>query len=319
MENLKEKKRPLIILTGPTAVGKTALSIGLAKAVGGEIISADSMQVYKGMDIGTAKIAPEEMDGVPHYLVDELEPWEEFNVVVFQKLCKQYMEQIYAKGKIPIIVGGTGFYIQSVLYDIDFTENEADTSYRQMLERKAEDEGAEVLHQELAKVDQESAEQIHPNNVKKVIRALEYYHQTGQKISEHNETQRQKESPYDFIYYVLSLPREILYDRINKRVDLMRQEGLEEEVKRLEERGCTREMVSMQGLGYKEILDAFTGKCTMDEAFDKIKLETRHFAKRQFTWFRRERTVTWLDKEKYDGEDALLAHCVEEIRERFQI
>lgn len=319
MENLKEKKRPLIILTGPTAVGKTALSIGLAKAVGGEIISADSMQVYKGMDIGTAKIAPEEMDGVPHYLVDELEPWEEFNVVVFQKLCKQYMEQIYAKGKIPIIVGGTGFYIQSVLYDIDFTGNEADTSYRQMLERKAEDEGAEVLHQELAKVDQESAEQIHPNNVKKVIRAMEYYHQTGQKISEHNETQRQKESPYDFIYYVLSLPREILYDRINKRVDLMRQEGLEEEVKRLEERGCTREMVSMQGLGYKEILDAFTGKCTMDEAFDKIKLETRHFAKRQFTWFRRERTVTWLDKEKYDGEDELLAHCVEEIRERFQI
>lgn len=319
MENLKEKKRPLIILTGPTAVGKTALSIGLAKAVGGEIISADSMQVYKGMDIGTAKIAPEEMDGVPHYLVDELEPWEEFNVVVFQKLCKQYMEQIYAKGRIPIIVGGTGFYIQSVLYDIDFTENEADTSYRQMLERKAEDEGAEVLHQELAKVDQESAEQIHPNNVKKVIRAMEYYHQTGQKISEHNETQRQKESPYDFIYYVLSLPREILYDRINKRVDLMRQEGLEEEVKRLEERGCTREMVSMQGLGYKEILDAFTGKCTMDEAFDKIKLETRHFAKRQFTWFRRERTVTWLDKEKYDGEDELLAHCVEEIRERFQI
>lgn len=317
MENLKEKKRPLIILTGPTAVGKTALSIGLAKAVEGEIISADSMQVYKGMDIGTAKIAPEEMDGVPHYLVDELEPWEEFNVVVFQKLCKQYMEQIYAKGKIPIIVGGTGFYIQSVLYDIDFTENEADTSYRQMLERKAEDEGAEVLHQELAKVDQESAEQIHPNNVKKVIRALEYYHQTGQKISEHNETQRQKESPYDFIYYVLSLPREILYDRINKRVDLMRQEGLEEEVKRLEERGCTREMVSMQGLGYKEILDAFTGKCTMDEAFDKIKLETRHFAKRQFIWFRRERAVTWLDKERYDGEDALLAHCVEEIRERF--
>ena len=317
MENFKEKKKPLIILTGPTAVGKTALSIGLAKAVGGEIISADSMQVYKGMDIGTAKITPEEMDGVSHYLVDELEPWEEFNVVVFQKLCKKYMEHIYAKGKIPIIVGGTGFYIQSVLYDIDFTENEADTSYRQMLEQKAEEEGAEALHQELAKADPESAEQIHPNNVKKVIRALEYYHQTGEKISEHNETQRQKESPYDFIYYVLSLPREILYDRINKRVELMRQGGLEEEVRRLEEHGCTRGLVSMQGLGYKEILDAFAGKCTMDEAFDKIKLETRHFAKRQFTWFRRERTVTWLDKEQYDSEDALLAHCVEEIRERF--
>ena len=311
--------KPMIILTGPTAVGKTKLSIELAKAVGGEIISADSMQVYRHMDIGSAKIRPEEMQGVPHHLIDILEPWEEFNVVVFQRLCKKYMEQIYAKGKIPIIVGGTGFYIQSVLYDIDFTENEADTSYRQMLERKAEDEGAEVLHQELAKADPESAEQIHPNNVKKVIRALEYYHQIGQKISEHNEIQRQKEAPYDFIYYVLSLPRKILYDRINRRVDLMRQDGLEEEVKHLEEHGCTREMVSMQGLGYKEILDAFAGTCTMDEAFEKIKLETRHFAKRQFTWFRRERTVTWLEKEQYDSEEALLAHCVEEIRERFQI
>lgn len=259
MEACKKKKKPLIILTGPTAVGKTALSIGLAKAVGGEIISADSMQVYKGMDVGTAKITSEEMDGVTHYLVDELEPWEEFNVVVFQRLCKKYMERIYSKGKIPIIVGGTGFYIQSVLYDIDFTENEADTSYRQMLEQKAENEGVQKLHQELAQVDPESAEQIHPNNVKKVIRALEYYQQTGQKISEHNETQRQKESPYDFIYYVLSLPREILYERINKRVDQMRRDGLIEEVKQLEERGCTREMVSMQGLGYKEILDAFAG------------------------------------------------------------
>ena len=229
------------------------------------------------------------------------------------------MERIYSKGKIPIIVGGTGFYIQSVLYDIDFTENEADTSYRQMLEQKAENEGVQKLHQELAQVDPESAEQIHPNNVKKVIRALEYYQQTGQKISEHNETQRQKESPYDFIYYVLSLPREILYERINKRVDQMRRDGLIEEVKQLEERGCTREMVSMQGLGYKEILDAFAGKCTMDEAFEKIKLETRHFAKRQFTWFRRERTVTWLEKEPYNSEDALLAYCVDEIQERFRI
>ncbi len=319
MEACKKKKKPLIILTGPTAVGKTALSIGLAKAVGGEIISADSMQVYKGMDVGTAKITSEEMDGVTHYLVDELEPWEEFNVVVFQRLCKKYMERIYSKGKIPIIVGGTGFYIQSVLYDIDFTENEADTSYRQMLEQKAENEGVQKLHQELAQVDPESAEQIHPNNVKKVIRALEYYQQTGQKISEHNETQRQKESPYDFIYYVLSLPREILYERINKRVDQMRRDGLIEEVKQLEERGCTREMVSMQGLGYKEILDAFAGKCTMDEAFEKIKLETRHFAKRQFTWFRRERTVIWLEKEQYNSEDALLAYCVDEIQERFRI
>lgn len=316
---MQEKhKKPLIVLTGPTAVGKTALSIGLAKAVGGEIISADSMQVYKGMDIGTAKIMPEEMQGVKHYLVDELEPDEEFNVVVFQRLCKQYMEQIYAKGKIPIIVGGTGFYIQSILNDIDFTENEADTSYRKMLEERAKTQGAQSLHAELSRVDEKAAEQIHPNNVKRVIRALEYYHQTGEKISEHNESQRQKTSPYDFIYYVLRLPREILYDRINRRVDLMREQGLEAEVRHLREQGCTRDMVSMQGLGYKEILAALDGECTMDEAFEKIKLETRHFAKRQFTWFRRERDVTWLDKDQFADEQELLTHCVQEIRQHFE-
>lgn len=315
---MQEKhKKPLIVLTGPTAVGKTALSIGLAKAVGGEIISADSMQVYKGMDIGTAKIMPEEMQGVKHYLVDELEPDEEFNVVVFQRLCKQYMEQIYAEGRIPIIVGGTGFYIQSILNDIDFTENEADTSYRQMLEERAKTQGVQSLHAELCRVDEKAAEQIHPNNVKRVIRALEYYHQTGEKISEHNESQRQKNSPYDFIYYVLRLPREILYDRINRRVDLMREQGLEDEVRRLREQGCTRNMVSMQGLGYKEILAALDGECTMDEAFDKIKLETRHFAKRQFTWFRRERDVTWIDKDRFADEQELLKHCVREIRQHF--
>ena len=314
---MQEKhKKPLIVLTGPTAVGKTALSIGLAKAVGGEIISADSMQVYKGMDIGTAKIMPEEMQGVKHYLVNELEPDEEFNVVVFQRLCKQYMEQIY-EGRIPIIVGGTGFYIQSILNDIDFTENEADTSYRQILEERAKTQGVQSLHAELCRVDEKAAEQIHPNNVKRVIRALEYYHQTGEKISEHNESQRQKNSPYDFIYYVLRLPREILYDRINRRVDLMREQGLEAEVRRLREQGCTRNMVSMQGLGYKEILAALDGECTMDEAFDKIKLETRHFAKRQFTWFRRERDVTWLDKDRFADEQELLKHCVREIRQHF--
>lgn len=316
---MSEKKRPLIVLTGPTAVGKTALSVNLAKAVGGEIISADSMQVYKGMDIGTAKISRDEMGGVFHYLIDELEPWEEFNVVIFQQLCKKYMEKIYAKGKIPILVGGTGFYIQSVLYDIDFIKNEADTLYRKSLEHRAALEGGERLHKELAAVDPESAEQIHPNNIKKVIRALEYYHQTGQKISDHNKTQRQKESPYDFIYYVLSLPREILYQRIDQRVDQMRQNGLLEEVRRLESMGCTRDMISMQGLGYKEILDAYAGKCTVDEAFEKIKLETRHFAKRQFTWFHRERAVTWIHKEDYENEEAILRVCAGQIQDRFDI
>ena len=310
---MQEKhKKPLIVLTGPTAVGKTALSIGLAKAVGGEIISADSMQVYKGMDIGTAKIMPEEMQGVKHYLVDELEPDEEFNVVVFQRLCKQYMEQIYAEGRIPIIVGGTGFYIQSILNDIDFTENEADTSYRQILEERAKTQGVQSLHAELCRVDEKAAEQIHPNNVKRVIRALEYYHQTGEKISEHNESQRQKNSPYDFIYYVLRLPREILYDRINRRVDLMREQGLEAEVRRLREQGCTRNMVSMQGLGYKEMIDYLQGVCTLDDAVYTIKRDTRHFAKRQITWFKREKDVIWVNKPDFDYKDEAILHFMEE-------
>lgn len=317
-ENRKAKK-PLLILTGPTAVGKSALSIGLAKAVGGEIISADSMQVYRGMDIGTAKIMPEEMQGVPHHLIDVLEPQEEFNVVVFQKKCKEAMTQIYQRGNIPIIVGGTGFYIQSVLYDIDFTQNNPDTSYRAKLEEFARIRGKEELHQELARVDEASAKTIHPSNVKRVIRALEYYHQTGEKISEHNEAQRQKQSPYQFIYYVLSLPRPLLYERINQRVDQMRQQGLVDEVKRLKEQGCTRDMVSMQGLGYKEILAALDGELTIEEAFEKIKRETRHFAKRQFTWFRRERDVTWLEKERFDSEAALLDHCQREISQKLFI
>lgn len=309
-------KKPLIILTGPTAVGKTSLSVGLAEQIGGEIISADSMQVYRGMDIGTAKIMPEQMRGIPHYLIDEIEPQEDFNVVIFQKKCKQYMEQIYHRGKIPIIVGGTGFYIQAVLYDIDFTENQTDTALRNKLEILARTKGVNALHQRLEAVDPSSARNIHPNNVKRVIRAIEYYEQTGKKISEHNETQRGRSSPYQFIYYVLSLPRPILYRRINHRVDIMREQGLVEEVRKLQERGCTREMVSMQGLGYKEILAAFDGRMTIDEAFEKIKLETRHFAKRQYTWFRRERDVTWIDKEDFEDEASLLQYCIDQVREK---
>ena len=197
---MKKDNKPLVVLTGPTAVGKTALSIRLAKAINGEIISADSMQVYKKMDIGTAKIMPDEMQGVTHYLVDELMPDDEFNVVKFKQLSLQYMEQIYSKGKIPIIVGGTGFYIQAILNDIDFTDTNEDNSYRQQLQDIADEKGAQFLYDELMKVDPESSKTIHQNNVKRVIRALEYYHQTGNKISEHNEEQRQKESPYNFAY-----------------------------------------------------------------------------------------------------------------------
>lgn len=313
-------KKPLIILTGPTAVGKTALSIGLAKAVNGEIISADSMQVYRHMDIGTAKIMPEEMDGIRHYLVDEYEPDEEFNVVKFQQRTKECMEEIYAKGKIPIIVGGTGFYIQAVLYDVDFSKTDDDTSYREELEELAITQGKEYLHGMLAEIDPESAEAIHANNVKKVIRALEYYRQTGEKISEHNAEQRQNESPYNFCYFVLNNLREVLYERIDRRVDLMMEQGLVEEVRRLyQEQGYHRDLVSMQGLGYKEIVAYLEGECTLEEAVYILKRDTRHFAKRQLTWFKREKEVTWINKNEYGDKDALVLEALLHELERKQI
>jgi len=313
-------KRPLIILTGPTAVGKTKASIGLAKALNGEIISADSMQVYKYMDIGSAKIRPEEMQGIRHYLIDDLEPNEEFHVVRFQQMAKEAMDAIYAKGKIPIVVGGTGFYIQALLYDIDFTESNEDTAYRQELEQLANEEGSEHLHEMLRKVDPVSADTIHANNLKRVIRALEFYHQTGEKISEHNEQERAKESPYDFCYFVLNDDREKLYERINLRIDQMLEEGLVEEVKFLKDKGCTRDMVSMQGLGYKEILDYLNGECTLEEAIYILKRDTRHFAKRQLTWFRRERDVIWINKSSYNyDEEKILDAILESIRERTDI
>ena len=310
-------KKPLVILTGPTAVGKTKASIGLAKAIGGEIISADSMQVYKQMDIGSAKIKPSEMDGIPHYLVDILEPDEEFHVVLFQQMAKQAIQKIYEKGKIPILVGGTGFYIQAVLYDIDFSENEKDTSYREELEKLAQTKGAEYLHDRLREVDEKSAQDIHANNVKRVIRALEYFHQTGEKISEHNEEQRKKVSPYNFSYFVLNDERAHLYERINLRVDQMINEGLVREVQSLKEKGYTRDMVSMQGLGYKEMLDYLDNKCSLEEAVKIIKRDTRHFAKRQITWFKRESDVTWIDKKEYDyNEERILKAMLQELKER---
>lgn len=310
-------KKPLVILTGPTAVGKTKASIGLAKAIGGEIISADSMQVYKQMDIGSAKIKPSEMDGIPHYLVDILEPDEEFHVVLFQQMAKQAIQKIYEKGKIPILVGGTGFYIQAVLYDIDFSENEKDTSYREELEKLAQTKGAEYLHDRLRKVDEKSAQDIHANNVKRVIRALEYFHQTGEKISEHNEEQRKKVSPYNFSYFVLNDERAHLYERINLRVDQMINEGLVREVQSLKEKGYTRDMVSMQGLGYKEMLDYLDNKCSLEEAVEIIKRDTRHFAKRQITWFKRESDVTWIDKKEYDyNEERILKAMLQKLKER---
>lgn len=296
----QEADRPLVILTGPTAVGKTALSIALAKAINGEIISADSMQVYRHMDIGSAKIKTEEMAGVPHHLIDVLEPTEAFNVVVFQKLAKEAMKEIYERGRIPILVGGTGFYIQAVLYDIDFTENDEDASLRSELEGLARREGPEILYEKLKAVDPDACKSIHAHNVKRVIRALEFYEKTGQRISEHNEIQRQNISPYRFAYFVLNDRREEIYKRIDIRVDQMMAAGLVEEVRQLKGMGCTKDMVSMQGLGYKEILRYLEGELTLEEAVYLIKRDTRHFAKRQLTWFRREKDVIWMDKGNFD-------------------
>ena len=312
------KKKPLIILTGPTAVGKTALSIKLAKAVNGEIISADSMQVYKGMDIGSAKIMPEEMEGVKHHLIDVLEPSEEFNIVKFQELSKQALKEIYAQGKVPIIAGGTGFYIQSVLYDIDFETNENNREYRTWLETIATKEGGvQILYAMLNEKDPKSANIIHENNVKRVIRALEFFEETGTPISEHNEEQREKESPYNFCYFVLNDDREKLYSSIDRRVDIMFETGLVEEVKKLHFKGYTKNMVSMQGLGYKEVLDYLNGEISLERAAYLIKRDTRHFAKRQLTWFRREKTVTWVDKQQFNyDETAILDFMIKQLKEK---
>ena len=306
----------MVILTGPTAVGKTELSIRLAKAVNAEIISADSMQVYQKMDIGTAKIRPEEMQGVRHYLVDELDPSEEFHVAKFQEMAKDALHQIYGKGKIPLIVGGTGFYIQGLLYDIDFTKEDGDKSYREFLNQKAKSEGNDVLHQMLHEIDPVSAEKIHQNNVKRVIRALEFYKMNGYPISRHNEEEANKQSPYNFVYFVLNHQRDILYDRINRRVDLMMQEGLIDEVRKLKEEGYKKSMVSMQGIGYKEVFEYLEGNLSLDETIDTIKKDTRHFAKRQLTWFGREKEVTMIDKSRFQSEDEIINYMLEVLKEK---
>lgn len=310
-------KKPIIILTGPTAIGKTKLSIALAKKINGEIISADSMQVYKKMNIGTAKITTEEMEGISHYLIDEFDPKEEFNVVKFQKFGKKYIEQIYKKGKIPIVVGGTGFYIQALLYDIQFDENKDEKEYRNFLGDLAKEKGGEYLHQKLEKVDEKAAKNIHPNNIKRVIRALEFYQQTNKKISEHNEKERMRDSNYNFAYFVLTDERNCLYNRINQRVDKMMEDGLLEEVKSLYEKGYSRELVSMQGIGYKEIISYLQGEYSLDEAIEILKRNTRHFAKRQITWFKREKEVIWVEKQRFQyDEELILQFIINKIKEQ---
>ena len=299
-------KKPLIILTGPTAVGKTAASIRLAKAVNGEIVSADSMQIYRYMDVGTAKIRREEMQGVPHHLIDEIAPDTSFHVYEFKRMAERCMDGIYSRGQSPIVVGGTGFSIQALLYYVEFCEEEPDRGYREELARLADEKGAVYLHQKLREVDADAAADIHPNNVKRVIRALEYYRGTGAPISAHNRAQRQRESPYRFLYFVLTMDRSELYRRIDGRVEKMFESGLLEEFQMLLEKGYRREMTSMQAIGYRELFAYADGQISLDEAKEQIKRDTRHFAKRQLTWFRREREVIFLDRGQYDNEAALV-------------
>ncbi len=287
--------KDLVIISGPTGVGKSKASIELCKKIGGSVISADSMQVYRGMDIGTAKITHEEMEGIPHYLIDVCDPSDDFNIVTFKQMATGAIEEITSSGRIPVIVGGTGFYIQSVLYDIDFSIADELTQYREYLYELLEEKGSEHVHQLLEAVDPVAAKKIHKNDHKRVIRALEYYRQTGDMISDHNSKSLECKSPYNFCYFFLNDDRNVIYDRINRRVDKMMDNGLVDEVRRLTADGLTKEHVSMHGIGYKEIIDYLEGNCTLDEATDMIKKLSRHYAKRQITWARRTDDVIFID------------------------
>ena len=317
MPEVQQHKAPLVILAGPTAAGKSDAAVELALRLCGSVISADSMQVYRGMDIGTAKLRPEEMRGIPHYLIDIAEPDEEWNVVRFQAEAKQAAAEILTESRLPILVGGTGFYIQALLYDIDFTKTREDAAYRRELEDLARTQGPEVLHRMLEKADPESAAAIHPNNIKRVIRALEYARDTGERISSHNEAQRARPPAWDAVFLCLTMDRQKLYARIDARVDRMLSEGLVEEVRSLRARGLSAADVSMQGLGYRQILSYLNGECTLEEAAGQIRIQTRHFAKRQLTWFRRERGVTWIDADAWTSRGAMIDAMEELIRAHY--
>ena len=301
-------KQPLLIIAGPTATGKSAAAAELAIRMNGAVISADSMQVYRGMDIGSAKVTEEEMRGVPHYLIDCVDPSESWNVVRFQQKAREAVREISGSGRLPILCGGTGFYIQALLYDIDFTEMEEDTALRESLQKIAAERGPDALHAMLAEKDPASAAAIHPGNVKRVIRALEFAGGTGQSIAAHNLEQREKESAYSAVFFVLTMDRGKLYERIDRRVDLMMERGLVEEVARLRAMGIQRDSTSMQGIGYKQVYGYLDGEYDLEEAVRLIKRDTRHFAKRQLTWFKREKDVIWTDLDRFENRQQMWDH-----------
>jgi len=296
-------KTPLILIAGPTASGKTATSVRLAQQINGEIISADSMQIYKGMTIGTAKVTHEEMAGIPHYMIDELGADEPCSVALFKERVTDYIKHIYSKGKIPILVGGTGFYINAILFDTLFEETKADTSYREALYQLASEKGSLFLHEKLRMIDPVSSDAIHPNNIKRVIRALEYYHQTQSPISLHNQTEKLKRaeniSPYDYTFFALTMERAVLYDRINERVEKMVVSGLLEEVRTFFDKGFNETFTSMKAIGYKEFFPYLRGETSLDECITSLKQNTRHYAKRQLTWFTHQADPHFIEVDKY--------------------
>ena len=288
-------KKKLIVIGGPTASGKTAVSVELAKRIDAEIISADSIQVYKYMDIGSAKVSKEEMQGIKHYMIDELDPSYEFSIAVFKQKAVKYIKEIYTKEKIPMIVGGTGFYVQSVIKDVSFEKVKADYELRTKLENEATMYGNKYIHDKLKQIDGISANVIHPNNLKRVIRAIEYHKLTGQTISKHNQEEKNKKDKYNTKYFVLDMDRELLYERINKRVDIMIKDGLIDEIKKLLSMGYTEDLTSMQGIGYKEVVEYLKGNISYDKMLETIKQNTRNFAKRQLTWYRHQTNAIWID------------------------
>jgi tRNA dimethylallyltransferase len=303
----------LFILAGPTAVGKTDISIKLAKKLNGEIICADSMQIYKYMDIGSAKITKDEMQGVPHHLIDIIEPKDSFNVSQYKVYAERTIDYILNKKKLPMLVGGTGLYINSLIYNYEFTDASTDEKYRLYLQQLAEKSGKEYIHNLLKDVDIESYNKLYPNDLKRIIRALEVYKLTGKTISQFNNENDIYDISYKPYYFVLTMDRAKLYDRINKRVDMMIKNGLIEEVQKLKIMGYTQDMQAMKGIGYKEILYYLDGSISLDESIFLIKKGSRNYAKRQLTWFRKDKRALWINKDDFNNEDDLVENIIEKF------
>lgn len=313
------KKKTLFILVGPTAIGKSSLSIALAKRLHGEIISADSMQIYKYMDIGTAKIKEEEKENISHYLIDEVTPDVEFSVSDFQKRANNYIDMIHEKDKLPMVVGGTGLYINSLIYDLDFTNSISNWDFRNEYTKKAEELGNEYIHKELEDIDPISAERIHINDTKRIIRALEIYNETGKPMSEYYKDFRKPKDEFNIIMIGLKMDREKLYERINRRVDDMINQGLLDEVKKLLDMGYDDNLTSMQGIGYKEIIKHFKGEYTLEETIDMLKQGSRQYAKRQLTWFRKEERIHWINIDDFDNQDSMVEYTLKYVQDKMEV